>query len=52
MNKICDQVGPLKRVLSRRLWGAEFEGLIMENVSISESLFADDTLILLRQVTR
>ena len=45
MIRVFEQVDPLKRIMSRKLYGAEFEGVFMEQLKISELLFADDSLI-------
>jgi hypothetical protein len=45
MNRIVEQVDPLKRIFCNRLFGHEFEPVGMENLDFSELLFADDTLI-------
>ena len=45
MNRIFEQVDSLKRIFSSRMFGAEYEPIIMDNLEFSELLFADDTLI-------
>ena len=45
MNRIFEQVGCLKHVFCKKLFGCEYEPMQMGNLDFSELLFADDTLI-------
>ena len=45
MNRSFEQVGPIKRIISRNFYGEDFENMVMEQLDISELSFAADTLI-------
>ena len=45
MNSFFEQVYSLKPIFCRRMFGVEYEPIIMNNLELSELLFADDTLV-------
>ena len=45
MNRIFEHVGVVKHILCKKLFGTDFEQMAMNQLTISEILFADDTLL-------